>query len=104
MDAVLVPVVGVPASNSFGLLLVGVGLLCLGVGVGWWWLRTARGAREDQARVRDRDTPDNRENRSSEDTSGDTGGFVFDTDGNDEEGFDLMDQKSTDDAARHREE
>lgn len=108
MDAVQVPAVGVSASNSFGLLLVGVGLLCLGVGVGWWWMRTARrGGEKDQTGAREKSTPNSRdeEDRSSEDISGDTGGFVFATDGSTEKELDVADQESgDDDAARPREE
>lgn len=108
MDAVQVPAIGVPANNSFGLLLVGVGLLCLGVGVGWWWTRTARHeVAEDQADAREKSTPNSRdeEDRSSEDISGDTGGFVFATDGSDEQELDFADQESRDDdAAKPRKE
>ncbi|UPM44366.1 hypothetical protein [Halocatena salina] len=82
MDPVQVPVVSIPA-NSFGLFLVGIGLLCLGLGVGWWWLRTAH--EDEKSRVEGDNG--NETARSSDDIPGDTGAFVFGTEGNDSDAF-----------------
>lgn len=89
-------VVGIVAdSTSLGFLLVGIGLLCFGMGVGWW--RVRRDPDREQT-DRDRPTPnrgdENERDQSTqsewasdeveadhtvEDTSSDTGGFVFNT-------------------------
>lgn len=104
MDPVQVPVVSGPA-NSFGLLLVGVGLLCLGLGVGWWWKRTPHHENEEsQADASDSNPPSNtdREERSSGDIPGDTGEFVFATEESDSESFDFANEESADNDAVDR--
>lgn len=105
MDPVQVPVISAPA-NSFGLLLVGVGLLCLGLGVGWWWRRNANHEGEkSQADASDRNTPSKDSSAGDSRTEpGDTGEFVFDTEESNSETFDLINEESTDnDTVDHEE-
>lgn len=107
MDPVQVPAVSVPANSSFGFLLVGIGLLCLGLGVRWWWTRTApREVEESQTDANDENTPSSRngEEQTADDISGDTGEFVFATDASDTETVNLGDDESADnDGKDHRE-
>ncbi|RRJ30063.1 hypothetical protein [Halocatena pleomorpha] len=97
MDPVQVPVVSTPA-NSFGLLLIGVGLLCLGLGVGWWWMRTTH--KDEESRGDGTDSSTNNE----DEIPGDTGAFVFGTGGGDSESVDKRtDGSNSTDTVDHQE-